>query len=130
MQCHSTDGTTIVGPTFKDLFGSQVPITGQGNVLADENYIRESVLYPQAKVHQGFNPVMPSFLGQLNDNDIYAIICYFKSISVNFKGDLAPFKVIRPGGIMGTPGTAATQPTATGAGSATRPAPGGAGGGK
>jgi cytochrome c oxidase subunit 2 len=97
-QCHSVDGTAGTGPTWKDMFGSQVPILGQGNVLADENYIRESIFYPQAKIHQGFpNPSpMSSFLGSLNDQDVGAIIAYMKSISVNFKGDLAPFKLIKP----------------------------------
>jgi cytochrome c oxidase subunit 2 len=96
-QCHSIDGTAKIGPTWKDMFGSQVPIVGKGNVVADEDYIRESILYPNAKVVQGFqNPSggsqMSSFLGQLNDNDIMAIISYMKSISVHFKGDLTPFK--------------------------------------
>ena len=76
-----------IGPTFKDLFGNQVPIVGQGNVLADENYIRESILYPQAKIHQGFPPVMPSYLGSMKENDISAIIAYMKSISTNYHGN-------------------------------------------
>jgi cytochrome c oxidase subunit 2 len=114
-QCHSIDGKVIVGPTFKDLFGNQVPIVGQGNVLADENYIRESILTPQAKIHQGFGPPspMPSFLGRFNDNDIGAIIAYMKSISSNFKGDLTPFKQIKPKGSATKP---ATQPAGAGGG--------------
>jgi cytochrome c oxidase subunit 2 len=117
IQCHSLDGTTGLGPTWKDMFGSQVPIVGQGNVLADENYIRESILYPQAKVHQGFGPPspMPSFLGQLNDNDIMALISYMKSISVNFKGDMAPFKQKLKAGSATAPSTAATAPAKDGA---------------
>lgn len=110
--CHSTDGTVIVGPTFKDLYNNQVPIVGQGTIKADENYIRESILYPQAKVHQGFGPPspMPPFLGQLNDDDIGAIIAWMRSISSHNTGDLAEFKVIRGKG--GKPATApsATQP--------------------
>jgi cytochrome c oxidase subunit 2 len=104
-QCHSVDGSTIIGPTFKDMFGSQVPILGQGKITADENYVHESLLYPNAKIHEGFpspSP-MPSQLGRLNDNDIGAIIAYMKSISSNFKGDLTPFKKITP----------ATKPSAT-----------------
>ena len=91
IQCHSTDGKAGIGPTWKDMYGSQVPIVGQGNVLADENYIRESILYPLAKVHQGFTPQMPSFLG-MPDQDIGAIIAFMKSISVNYKGDLSQYK--------------------------------------
>jgi len=111
--CHSIDGTIIVGPTFKDLYNNQVPITGQGTIKADENYIRESILYPQAKVHQGFGPPspMPSFLGQLNDEDIGAIIAYMRSISSHNVGDLAEFKVVKPrGGGKPTTAPSATQP--------------------
>jgi cytochrome c oxidase subunit 2 len=113
IQCHSVDGKAGIGPTWKDMFGSQVPIVGQGNVFADENYVRESILYPNAKIHQGFmgpsgGSPMSSFLGQLNDNDIMAIISYMKSISVNFKGDLAPFKQLLKKGAATAP--SATQP--------------------
>ena len=108
--CHSIDGNVIVGPTFKDLYNNDVPIAGQGTVKADEAYIRESILYPQAKVHAGFGPPspMPSFLGQLNDADIGAIIAYLRSISSHNVGDLAEFKVIR-----GKGGKAATAPSST-----------------
>jgi cytochrome c oxidase subunit 2 len=105
--CHSIDGSPNTGPTFKDAFGKPVPVVGAGNVPFDENYVRESILYPQAKIHQGFpNPSpMPSFLGQLNDWEIGAIIAFQKSISTNFKGDLSELRKIKP------KGDAATQPT-------------------
>jgi cytochrome c oxidase subunit 2 len=93
--CHSVDGTVLTGPTWKDAFGSQVATTA-GTVTADENYIRESILYPGAKIHQGFGNIMPSQLGQFSDRDIDAIIAYMKSISKNFNGDLQPFKTITP----------------------------------
>lgn len=96
--CHTVDGKPNTGPTFKDLFGSQVPIKGQGNVLADENYIRESILYAQAKIVEGFpspSP-MPAFADQFSPRDIDSMIAYMKSISVHFKGDLSPYKVIKP----------------------------------
>ena len=118
-QCHSVNGTPNTGPTFKDMYGSQVPIQGNGTITADENYIRESILYPQAKIHQGFGTQMPSFLGQLNDNDVMALIWYMKSISVNFKGDLTPGQRL-------IDKSAATKPTTNP--SATRPA-GGSGAG-
>lgn len=105
--CHSVDGGGGTGPTFKDLFGSQVPIQGAGNITVDENYIRESILYPQAKLHAGFGPVMPSYLGQLRDKDITAIIAYMKSISANFKGSLSDLEKV------GAPGDAATRPATT-----------------
>jgi cytochrome c oxidase subunit 2 len=78
------------------MFGSQVPLEGGTTVTADENYVRESILYPNAKIHAGYQPVMPSYLGQLKDNDISAIIAYMKSISVNFKGDISALKSVAP----------------------------------
>jgi cytochrome c oxidase subunit 2 len=99
-QCHSTNGTAGTGPTLKDVFGSQV-VTNEGTVTADENYIHESVLYPQKKIVKGFTPVMPSFLGSLKDREIGWIIAYLKSISANYHGgDLnpAPATAPAPGG--------------------------------
>jgi cytochrome c oxidase subunit 2 len=46
----------------------------------DENYIRESMLDPTAKVRAGFNPVMPTFKGQLKDEQIDGLITYIKCL--------------------------------------------------
>ena len=79
--CHSIDGSKRVGPSFTESFGNQRPFaTGEAGV-ADENYIRESILYPKAKVVAGYQPVMPSYKGQLSDDDLYSIVEYLKTIS-------------------------------------------------
>ena len=78
--CHSLDGTPKVGPTLKGLFGSRVPLSDGSGVTADENYIRESILDPNAKVVKGFQPIMPTFKGQLSDDDVAAIIAYIKTL--------------------------------------------------
>ncbi len=78
--CHSVDGAAGTGPTLKGVFGSMQPLTTGQKVLADENYIRESILNPQAKVVAGFEPVMPTFQGRLKDREIGAIIEYLKTI--------------------------------------------------
>ncbi|WP_136524224.1 cytochrome c oxidase subunit II [Geomonas ferrireducens] len=60
--CHSLDGSTKVGPTFKGLYGSQVKVTRGGKaetVKADEAYLRESILNPGAAIVEGFPPIMP-----------------------------------------------------------------------
>ncbi len=49
--------------------------------VGDENYIRESIIYPKAKVVAGYQPVMPSYKGQLSDDDIDSIVEYLKTIS-------------------------------------------------
>jgi cytochrome c oxidase subunit 2 len=79
-QCHSVDGKPSTGPTFLGLVGSTVPITAGGAVVADENYIRTSILQPAAQVVAGYEPVMPSFQGRLNDREIDAIIAYLKTL--------------------------------------------------
>ncbi len=80
-QCHSIDGAASVGPTFKGVFGHDQALKGGGSALVDENYIRESILEPQAKIVAGFEPVMPTFKGQLTDREITAIIEYIKTLS-------------------------------------------------
>jgi len=90
LQCHSLDGSIIQAPSFKDLFGSQVQLDTGRSVTADEAYIRESILMPQAKIVRGFPANMPSFQGRLTDRDINAIIMFLKSNSAQFQGSLEP----------------------------------------
>jgi len=78
--CHSVDGSTKVGPSFKGIYGHEVSLTDGSKATVDENYIRESVLQPNAKVVAGFAPVMPSFQGQLTDREINGLIEYIKSL--------------------------------------------------
>ncbi len=79
--CHSLDGSKRVGPSFKDLFGSKHGLVAGGEVAVDENYVRESIVYPKAKVAAGYAPVMPSFKGQLSDDDLHCLVEFMKSIS-------------------------------------------------
>lgn len=79
-QCHSLDGSKKVGPSFKGHFGKEVAIQGMGPVKMDEQYVRESILEPNAKVREGYEPRMPSFKGQMRDEWIDAVIAYIKSI--------------------------------------------------
>ena len=84
--CHSIDGSSRVGPSFKNLYGTAAanhPLEGGKSVPVDENYVRESILYPKAKIVKGYPNVMPSYKGQLSDDDINSIIAFQKSISEN-----------------------------------------------
>ncbi len=81
VQCHSLDGSANVGPTFRELYGHAVALRGGGEVTADENYIRQSILEPMADIVAGYEPVMPTYAGKLKDQEITAIIAYLKSIS-------------------------------------------------
>ena len=78
--CHSLDGTAKVGPTFQGLFGRQEKLVGLGTMNVDENYLRESILEPQAKIVEGFPPSMPTFKGQLSDRRISGLVEYIKTI--------------------------------------------------
>ncbi|MEJ2746834.1 MAG: hypothetical protein P8183_02795 [Anaerolineae bacterium] len=62
--CHSIDGSTMSGPTWLGLYGHQVQLTDGTTVTADDAYIRESILNPNAKIVAGFQPdVMPQTFG-------------------------------------------------------------------
>lgn len=78
--CHSIDGSKNVGPTFLGLFGRRETMKDGQTIVADENYIRESMLNPMSKVVQGYDPVMPTFQGILKDVDIDGLIAYIKSL--------------------------------------------------
>lgn len=79
--CHSVDGSTAPqGPTWLGLFGSTRQFEDGSSTEADENYLRESILEPGAKVVEDYNNVMSSYQGQLNDEQISAIIEYIKTL--------------------------------------------------
>jgi cytochrome c oxidase subunit II len=87
-QCHSIDGTAGTGPSFKGIFGKPQHMTDGRDVVADDNYIRESILEPQAKIVAGYQPVMSTYKGLLSDDDITALIEFIKSLSQ--KSSLSP----------------------------------------
>ena len=78
--CHSVEGKALVGPPLNGIFGHPVVLSSGGEVVVDENYIRESILEPQAKVVAGFQPVMPTYQGILKDRELDALIAYLKSL--------------------------------------------------
>lgn len=80
--CHSTDGSRRVGPSWKNLFGSNVVLNGGVTVRADTAYLRESVLDPNAQVVKGYPAsVMPPFKGRLTAAQLAAIVAYIQSLS-------------------------------------------------
>lgn len=79
-QCHSVDGTQMVGPTFYDLYGQTAVMDDGEQLQVDDNYIRESILEPQAKARAGYRKVMPTYQGQLKDPEINALIEYIKTL--------------------------------------------------
>ncbi len=79
-QCHRVDGTDDIGPSFNGLYEKQVQTRDEGTVVADENYLRESIIDPQSKIVTGYDPVMPTYKGKLKDKEITAIIEYIKTL--------------------------------------------------
>lgn len=77
--CHTLTGETKTGPSFKALYGKTETLSTGATQVVDDNYIRESVLEPNAKIVQGFSPQMPSFAGQFNDEQIAALIEFIKA---------------------------------------------------
>ena len=80
LTCHSIDGTVLQGPSFKGLYGSEEELQSGETVTVDENYLRESILEPQATIVAGYQPVMPPYAGTLDDRQIDAIIEYIKTL--------------------------------------------------
>lgn len=78
--CHSIDGSTLIGPSLLGKFGSKEKLTSGTSITIDDNYIRESLVDPNAKVVEGFTPVMPTYKGRLNDKQITSLIDYIKSL--------------------------------------------------
>jgi len=77
--CHKEDNSGR-GPNLVGVFGKQVQLAGGGTVKADETYVRESILQPQAKVVAGFEPVMPTFQGLVSEEQVVQLIEYVKSL--------------------------------------------------
>jgi cytochrome c oxidase subunit II len=80
VSCHGT-GSRQRCPPLGNLYGKQEQLANGQSVLADEAYIRESILDPKAKIVRGYEAVMPSFQGQLTEEQILALIAYIKSLA-------------------------------------------------
>jgi len=77
--CHKTD-TSGRGPVLAGVFGNEVELMDGRRVVADENYLRESIVNPQAKVVRGFQPIMPTFQGTVSEENLMQLIAYIKTL--------------------------------------------------
>jgi cytochrome c oxidase subunit II len=68
------------GPALEGLYGKRVSLEGGGTAIADDAYIEESILKPAAKVTQGYQPIMPTFQGQISEEGVFQIIAYLRSL--------------------------------------------------
>jgi cytochrome c oxidase subunit 2 len=82
--CHLPDGKGRA-PSLVGLFGKKVTLATKQTVIADEAYIRESIVDPQAKIAAGYEPVMPTFKGLITEDGLAQIIAYIKSLGTEQK---------------------------------------------
>ena len=80
VSCH-TGGEGARGPSLAGLFGQEVPLEGGGTAVADEAYLRESILDPHAKLVSGYGPIMPAYDGTISEEGILQLVAYIKSLS-------------------------------------------------
>jgi cytochrome c oxidase subunit 2 len=78
--CHQPT-QSVLGPSLRGVPGSMVELADGRRVLADDAYLRESILNPMAKVVRGFQPVMPPFQGRVNDEQLAQLVAYLKSLA-------------------------------------------------
>jgi cytochrome c oxidase subunit 2 len=77
--CHGGNGT-VRAPSLAGVYKSPVPLSDGTTVIADEKYLRDSILFPKKQVVASFKPVMPSFDGKVGDADLEKLIAYIKSL--------------------------------------------------
>ena len=77
--CHRPD-TAARAPILNGLFGSERPLIGGDTVVADEDYLRQSILDPRSEIVAGYNPIMPTYQGQVSEDELLELITYIKSL--------------------------------------------------
>jgi len=106
--CHMPDSQGR-GPVLDGLFGKRVQLQDGRTVTADENYLRESIVLPQAKIVAGYQPLMPTFQGLISEEGLLQLIAYIKTL-----GPKAPGTSEAP---EGSPAGGRTADPSTGSGS-------------
>jgi cytochrome c oxidase subunit 2 len=77
--CHG-NGAVVRAPSLDGIYGKPVPLSDGRVVIADERYLRDSILRPRSDVAAGYQPVMPSFAGRISEDDLIRIVAYIKSL--------------------------------------------------
>ena len=80
LNCHAVDGKGKIGPNFRGLFGSKVLLEGGKSVTADEEFLRESIVDPGAKIVKGYPNVMPTYKASMPPDDVRATVEYLKTL--------------------------------------------------
>ncbi|MBX3243782.1 MAG: cytochrome c oxidase subunit II [Acidobacteria bacterium] len=92
--CH-TGGQQQRGAKLEGIYGKEVSLVGGQKVLVNDEYLRNSILNPGAQVVEGYQPIMPTFKGQVTEEQLLSLVAYIKSLS----------------GVTATTGTPAAAPS-------------------
>jgi cytochrome c oxidase subunit 2 len=81
--CHTLDGSPLVGPSYlqtSQMWGQERVFDDGSSATIDDNYIRNSILEPQSQIVAGYQGVMPTYQGLLNDRELDALIAFLKTL--------------------------------------------------
>ena len=79
-ECHG-ENSFVSTPSLEGVFGAEVQLDSGETVIADENYIRESILSPEAEIVRGYQPIMPGYQGRLSEEQLDALVEYIRSLA-------------------------------------------------
>ena len=125
--CHNSKPDAR-GPNLANVYGSKLPLSSGGTVLADDAYLRESILNPSQHITQGYAPIMPTYQGQVSEEGVIALVEYIKNLNSNYRieqtlnttdmlpeGEAKPQRPapVTPGGVEQKAAPPKTAPTKT-----------------
>jgi cytochrome c oxidase subunit II len=73
--------STVRAPSLRGLYGGSVPLADGTVVIADDRYIHDSIVQPQSRIVAGYAPIMPSFAGQIGEDDLLKLVAYIESLA-------------------------------------------------
>jgi cytochrome c oxidase, subunit II len=88
--CHGQNGEGGRGPTLAGVFGKKTQLQTGESVTVDEGYVRESILNPQAKLVAGFGAIMPTFQGQVREDQLMQLVAFIKSLQAGGQTEAPP----------------------------------------
>jgi cytochrome c oxidase subunit II len=83
--CH-LGGGTVRAPSLAGLYGSPVPLSDGSTVIADDRYIRDSIMYPKQQIVASYEPIMPSFANVIPEDDLVRLVAYIHSLAAEHHG--------------------------------------------
>jgi cytochrome c oxidase subunit 2 len=73
------------GPNLANVYGAKLPLASGGTVIADDAYLRESILNPSQHVTQGYVPIMPTYQGQISEEGVIDLVEYIKNLKSDYR---------------------------------------------